>query len=678
MALIIRNKEMNELEKLPSSEATLPEADAATANQPQTADCVNNGEICSENESPAMSMAEAADAAVSGATANADSTEMADRTETEPEAEDKSAEGEDAGLNAPARESFKRFYAMTKDQLLQMIREILDNNEMNSHKEVAAIKQAYFSICNKDAEEELAAFVDAGNSPEDFTAQSDERDARMKDLLADFKARRAAYLEEDERKRQENLELKNKIIEQLCGLVEDIDNINLHFPKFQQLQQDFKSIKEIPAGAEAETWKNYQIAVEQFYDRLKMNKELRDLDFKKNLETKRQLIEEARKLETVNDVVAAFRQLQDLHLQWREIGPVAKEYRESVWDEFKAASTVINKRHQDFFLQRKEEEQAAEAAKTALCEEIEALDWSGISSYSDWTEMTNRIIALQERWKPIGFASRKVNNQLYARFRKVCDDFFSAKNEYYRKAKDDQAANLARKTSLCEQAEALKDENPELRQTIQKVVALQEEWKKTGSVARRYSDAIWKRFSEACNLVFDAHRKATSEQRKAENANLAKKRDIIARIKELPTDGDRKEVMDSLRELQDEWRNTGHVPFKTKEKLYEEYREAVDAVYNAYNVRESRARMNKFASQIDNMKGDGNKLGKERDRLMRALEGKRSELMTYENNMGFFNVKSSAGNSMLQDLERRIGKIKEEMATIESKIALLDQKASEE
>ena len=483
----------------------------------------------------------------------------------------------------------------------------------------------------------------------------------------------AVFIEAEEAFRRENLAKKEAILEQMKAIAGDIDTVNVKFQEFKQLQQDFKAIKEVPATAETEIWKTFQTVGEQFYDHLKMNKELRDLDFKKNLEAKRAIIDSAVKLAEEKDVLAAFRSLQGLHEEWRNIGPVAKEIRDSIWDEFKTASATVNRRHQEYFEQRKAAEQANEEAKTALCEEVEAIDFSGFKSFNDWNKATDSVIAIQKKWREYGFASRKANTALYARFRKACDDFFAAKTAYFQKTKDEFAANLEKKTRLCEKVEALRDSS-DLQAAMAEVVKLQNEWKTIGSVPRKQSDALWERFTSACNYFFDKRKEQSKERRKEEAANMEAKKGIIAALAELPKDGDRREVIGRVKELQEQWNSIGFVPFKMKDKLYAEYREQCDALYNAYNSRESRQRMENFSNRVNEIKGDGQKVRSERDRLVRALDSRRNDLNTIENNMGFFNVKSSAGSSLVKEMENRIKRLKDDIRELEEKIAMLDSK----
>ena len=547
----------------------------------------------------------------------------------------------------------RRIHSMSKEELRDALKDIVDSDNMEAHKEVTAIKQAFFNLKSRENIELLDAYVEAGNDPATFSAQPDEVENELKSLYAEFKERRAAYLAAEEARRADNLEKKQEILTRMEEIAGDIDNVNTKFPEFQQLQVDFKEIKDVPATAETDIWKQFQNVVERFYDNLKINKELRDFDFKKNLEAKRALIDEAKKLESVSDPIAAFRLLQGLHDQWRAIGPVAKEIRDEIWDEFKDASTVINKRHQDYFEQRKASELANEEAKTKLCEEIETIKSDEIKTFADWNATTERIVELQKKWKEYGYASKKANTVLYNRFRKACDDFFAAKAAYFQRTKDELNSNLEKKTALCEKAESLKNSD-DVKKATDEIVKLQTEWKSIGSVPRKHSDALWQRFTSACNYFFDERKRQNKERHREEQENLDRKRDIIARLSELPKDGDRREIMPKIKELQAEWQTVGFVPFKMKDKIFTEYRAVCDALYDAYNQREA------------------NKINRERDRLIRVCESRRMELKTIENNMGFFSVKSSAGNSMLKDMENKVKRIKEDIKELEAKIALLD------
>lgn len=566
----------------------------------------------------------------------------------------------------------KDVHSMSKEELVAALREIVAESRVNAHKEVATIKQALFALRQRELSDELNAYVDAGNDPSGFVSIPDPLEQEAKDLQAKFREIRSEYLMAEEKRLRKNLEGKRSIIKEIAELAEDIDNINMHFPKFQELQQSFKAIKDVPATDESDIWKEYQKVVEMFYDRLNMNKELRALDFKKNLETKRELISRAKSLQEMEDVVEAARLLQGLHAEWRETGPVAKELRDEIWEEFRKESAVVNKRHQDYFESRKAVEKENEEAKEKLCEQVEAIDTSSLNGFGAWDEATEKVKQLQALWKETGFASRKANNALYSRFRAKCDEFFASKAEYARKTREELQANLAKKTALCEQVESLK-ENTDLKSALDTVVKLQAEWKTIGGVGKKYSDEIWKRFTEACNYFFDLRKKEMNGRRNEENANLETKRGIIAKLREIPLDIDRREGIVQVKALQKEWQETGHVPFKQKDKLYMEYREICDALYDAFNASREQERRTRLESQIEGIKGDSGKISREREKLLRALDQRRQELKTYENNLGFFNIKSSAGNSMLKDMERKMNRLKEEISEINSKLRMLSE-----
>lgn len=643
---------MNELEK------TVPENETVTP-APEVAETEKE---CVETESPAETLAEVAETEQTEQACA--ETESPTESLTEVAGEQQELIGDDENLRS-------HFHSMTKEELRDALKEILESDRMESHKEVAAIKQAFYNLKNRENLELLDAFVQAGNDPAAFSAEPDFVENEVKELIAQFKEKRAAYIAAEEARREQNLEKKKEILTSMEEIAGDIDNVNTKFSEFQQLQNDFKAIKDVPATAETEIWKQFQTVVEHFYDNLKINKELRDFDFKKNLEAKRELIKAAQELEKVADPVAAFRELQGLHDQWRAIGPVAKEIREEIWNEFKEASTIINKRHQEFFEQRKAAEQVNEEAKTKLCEEIEAIKYDNLKTYADWNAVTQQIIDLQKKWREYGFASRKANTALYARFRKACDDFFSAKVEHFQRTKDELNENLAKKTALCEKAEALK-ESDDVKKATDEIVKLQAEWKAIGSVPRKLSDALWQRFTAACNYFFDERKRQSKERHKEENDNLDKKREIIAKLQALPKDGDRNEVMPQIKQLQADWQAIGFVPFKFKDKIFTEYRAICDELYDAYNKREAKQRMANFRNRINDIKDDGKQVNRERDRLLRVCESRRNELKTIENNMGFFNVKSSAGNSMVKEMENKIKRLKQDIKEIEEKISLLD------
>ena len=573
-------------------------------------------------------------------------------------------------------EDTKSYHDMTKEELLEALKKILEANELDRHKEVTAIKQAYYSLANKEREKEMKEFEEAGNDIANFSYTPDASEEELKNLLAEFKEKRNEFLEQREEIRKKNLEAKYAIIEKIKSISEDIDTINQQYPAFQQLQLEFKAEGDVPPGSETELWKNYQIAVEQFYDRLKVNKELRDFDFKKNLELKNQLIEKAESLAEVADVLDAFRTLQALHEQWREIGPVARDVREETWNRFKEASTVVNKRHQDFFQNKKENEQANEVAKTALCEKAEAIDFSNFKSFAEWDEATKAILELQAEWKKLGFASRKVNNALFARFRSACDKFFTAKAEYFKKTKEESRDNLAKKEALCEKAEALAADF-ERKGALDEMQALQKEWREVGVVRRKQGDEVWKRFCAALDEFYGNRKKLFSGKKAEENANLEAKREVIEKLKAISEEEDRNDVIDSIRELQQEWQSIGHVPFKEKDNVNRAYRAELDRLFGAFDIKETRQRVKRYENDLKKFAGEEGRMSREREKLQRALEGRLAEAKTIENNLGFFKVKSSTGNSMVKEMEKKIEKLKAEAEEIKEKIALLDAQEKE-
>lgn len=537
------------------------------------------------------------------------------------------------------------------------------------------MKQNYYKLRKNEVEEARRKFEEETGDTSGFTPEPDECEETLKGLLNVFKEKKAKLLEQQEKVKEENLLRKKSILEEIKKITEDSDNINKHYNDFQQLQQAFKEITDVPASAVNELWKNYQLYVEHFYDLLKINKELRDYDFKKNLDLKLAICESAEALAKNDDVVAAFKSLQTLHDEWRAIGPVAKELREDLWNRFKAASTVINKAHQQHFEILKADEQKNEAAKIAICEEIEAIDMTALKSFSAWDEKTKDIIALQERWKGIGFASRKVNNALFERFRKTCDEFFKQKAEYFKRVKDEMSLNLEKKKALCEKAEALKD-STDWKNTTDQMIAIQKEWKTIGPVAKKYSDAVWTRFIAACDYFFEQKNKQTASVRQVEQENLLLKKAVIEKLNALDEAMAPSEAVALVKTLMAEWNQIGHVPFKEKDKIYKSYQAALDKHFKRLNMNETKNRLNSFTSAVQQMASSDqaqNKLYRERERLMRSYEHVKAELQTYENNMGFLNISSKSGGGMLKEMERKMQKLKDEMQLIAQKIELIDE-----
>ncbi len=543
-----------------------------------------------------------------------------------------------------------------------------------SNDEVTHLKQQFYMLRNSEQRAEREAFAQAGNDPGAFVPQPDPAEEEFKLRLTEIRDKKAALRAETEARQAENEKRKREIIARLNEMSTDTDNVNRLFPELKDLQTEFKSIGEVPPTVATELWKAYQDAVEHFYDQLKVNKELRDYDFKKNLAEKELLISEAQKLVEEPDVIVAFRRLQELHDKWREIGPVPKDVREEIWNRFKDFSAEINKRYQAHFEERKARERENEDAKTALCERIEALDFSGLSTYAAWDAMTREIIAAQEDWKKIGYASRRANNTLFARFRETCDKFFAAKAEFFKEMKDTLASNLEKKIALCERAEALKD-STDWRKTADELAELQRQWKTIGAVAKKHSDQVWHRFLAACDYFFEQKKKNTSGTRRSEQANLKAKKDIIARLEAIdPATADRAEAIKTVKALQTEWQAIGHVPFGEKDAVYDAYRKVTNSLYDALDISGNRGRFASFENNINEMAGDENRLFRERERLMRVLEQRRSELRTFENNLSFLSTRSKNGDSMLREMERRSQRLKDDIADLEKKVKVIDAK----
>lgn len=571
-----------------------------------------------------------------------------------------------------ASEPMSEYSSMSKAELVAALEALVEKPVEEIKREENSIKMAFYQIRKEELDKEKEAFLAKGNEEAAFAPREDEDEAKLKELLNQIKEKRAAHNAAIEEARAKNLEAKQAIIDEIRAISGDADNVNKHYNKVQELRHQFQQIGEVPAANATEIWKTYQAAVESFYDMLKLNKELRDYDFKKNLEQKEQLCEEAEKLSEEENVLEAFRSLQALHDKWREIGPVAKEMRETLWARFKEASAAVNKRHQAFFEQRKKREKENEDAKTSLCEKLEAIIAEDHATYAAWDEATKQIIALQEDWKKLGFAARKVNAALFTRFRAKCDEFFSEKAAFFKRMKEEMAANLEKKVALCEKAEALKD-SQDWKKTTEALVALQKEWKTVGPVVKKQSDAVWKRFVSACDYFFEQKAKLTVNVRQEERNNLKQKKAVIAAINEQLANADEKEAVKNIRELMKQWQGIGHVPFKEKDKVYAEYKKAVDAAYDKLDMKESRANIANFENALNNM-SDTDKMYRERERLVRTYEQSVNELKTFENNLGFFNAQSKSGSSMLKEMERRIAKIKEDIAVLEKKIKLIDEK----
>lgn len=559
----------------------------------------------------------------------------------------------------------------TKADLVRELEAIKDKPINEIREEETLIRATYMAIRKKETEAQKAAFINEGNDEANFVVNQQEEDIIIKDLLNGIKERRGEYNAQQEAQREKNLQEKQEILAQLQQIVADVDTVNKQYAQVQQLQQRFKEIGEVPPQYDKSLWKSFQKEIELYYDLLKVNKELRDYDFKKNLEIKEKLCVEAERLSDLTDIISAYKSMQVLRDTWRSTGPVAKELRNSIWERFKVATTTISKNYQSYFESKKQEEQQNEIAKLALCSEIENLAIDSFSQYSEWENATKKIIELQERWRGLGFASKSQNTSLFARFRKSCDEFFEKKAKFYKAKKDEQTLNLEKKIALCEKAESLK-ESTDWKKTTEAFVAMQQEWKKIGPVAKKHSESIWMRFVAACDYFFEQKAKLNVNIHQLEYANLKAKKAIISEIRELvESAGD--ESAKKIRELMKKWQEVGHVPFKDKDKVYASYKEVVDLAFEKIDLREKKANLANFENSITQL-SNSDKLYRERERLVRNFDQKSTELKTFENNLGFFNAHSKDGNSMLKEMERRILKLKEELNLLETKIKMIDEK----
>ena len=595
------------------------------------------------------------------------STAPANETPETPAAD--TAETPAANNDADATEQ-KKVYK-SKKEVIGRLKEIAHSDENPQKDEVEYLKTAFYKLHFAEREADMKAYVDSGGDPANYKVTPDEDEEEFKAEMSIIKEKRAKIFLEQEQEKQENLKKKLDIIEKIKAMITSPDEANKSYQDFKKLQQEWKEIKLVPAEKANELWRNYQLYVEQYYDLLKLNSEAREYDFKKNLEIKTKLCEAAEKLADESDVISAFHQLQKLHQEYRETGPVAKELREEIWARFKAASTVINKRHQQHFEELRSKEEDNLVKKTALCEKAEEIAKAEISNASEWDKKTKEIIVIQAEWKTIGFAPQKMNVKIFERFRAACDEFFGKKAEYFKAMKQKFAENAEKKKALVEQAQALQD-STDWKSTSDKLIALQKEWKTIGMVPKKLGDKLWADFLGACNHFFDARNAATAGTRNEERANLEKKREIIAQLKALAEEAP-DDAQEKAHELTDQYNAIGHVPFKEKDKLYKEYHDILDRLYKELNISTARRRLDKFKSNLKNVAEKGGEaLDNERSRLMRRYESLRQEVQTYENNIGFLNASSKKGNSLIDELNRKVQKLKDDMNLVREKIKAID------
>ena len=559
----------------------------------------------------------------------------------------------------------------TKAEVLRRVQDIAHGEEAPQKDEVDYLKTVFYKLHIAEREAKLKAYLDAGGDPETYQITPDMEEEKFKAEMGIIKERRAKIFKEQEAEKQENLTQKLAIIDKIKAMITTPDEANKNYQEFKALQQQWREIKNVPAEKANELWRNYQLYVEQFYDMLRLNNEAREYDFKKNMELKTALCEAAEKLADEEDVISAFHQLQKLHQEYREIGPVAKEQREEIWNRFKAASSVINKRHQQHFEGVRAKEEDNLAHKTALCEKVEAIAAEENKGSGDWEKHTKQIIEIQSEWKTIGFAPQKMNVKIFERFRAACDDFFGRKAQYFKGLKDTFKENADKKRALIEQAKALVD-STDWKSTSDKFVALQKEWKSIGMVQKKVGDQLWEEFLGICNKFFEARNAAGGNQRGEERANLDKKRQVIEKLKAIATETG-ENLQEKVQQLVEEYQAIGHVPFKEKDKIYEEYHQVLDKLYKDLNISVAKRRLNNFKQSLKQVAERGeNALDNERARLFRQYENLKQEIQTYENNLGFLNASSKKGNSLIDEMNRKVQKLKDEMNLVRDKIKAID------
>ena len=597
-------------------------------------------------------------------------------TETEASAEIVEAPAEEA--QAPAEETQaqaeeeqpQKIYE-TKKEVIDRIKDIAHGDEPLQKEEIDYLKTVFYKLHFAEREANLKAYLDAGGDPDAYQITPDEDEEVFKAEMGIIKEKRAKLFKEQEAEKQENLEKKLAIIEKIKAMITSPEEANKAYQEFKALQTEWKEIKNVPAEKASELWRNYQLYVEQFYDLLKLNSEAREYDFKKNLELKTKLCEAAERLADETDVISAFHQLQKLHAEYREIGPVNKDLREEIWNRFKAASTVINKRHQQHFEGIRAKEEDNLARKTALCEKVEAIAAEENKGSSDWEKHTKEIIDVQTEWKTIGFAPQKMNVKIFERFRAACDDFFGRKAQYFKGLKDTFKENAEKKRALIEKAKALQD-STDWKSTSDKLIALQKEWKTIGMVPKKLGDQLWEEFLGACNKFFEARNAAGAGQRGEEHTNLEKKRDVIEKLKAVAEEAG-EGIQEKVQQLVEEYQAIGHVPFKEKDKIYEEYHAVLDKLYKDLNISVAKKRLTNFKQNLKQVAERGeNALDNERARLFRQYEAIKQEVQTYENNLGFLNASSKKGNSLIDEMNRKVQKLKDEMNLVREKIKAID------
>jgi hypothetical protein len=642
-------------------ETAVAEPEATEVEQPEA-------EAAAEQAAPAEPIAE--EAPVAEEAPAAEETEAAEpvAAEEEPVAQDE--EMPEPMADEQDEESKKYSNYQTKEEIIARLKEIVEGEDEISRQEVEALKSNFYRIQKQQSEDAYKAYIDGGGDPDAYMPAPNTDEVAFKDYMAAIREKRAAQHEAEVQTLEDNYAKKLTIIEKIKEILATPDEVNKSYNDFKALQQQWNEIKSVPAEKATDLWKTYQLHVEQFYDTLKLNNEFRAYDFKKNLELKTALCERAEKLQEEEDVVSASRKLQQLHQEFREIGPVERDLREGIWNRFKAASTIINKRHQEYFESRKAQELENLEKKSAICDQVEGFELDSLKTFADWNAISDKIIALQAEWKTIGFAPQKMNVKIFERFRAACDNFFTRKAEFFKSVRDSLNNNLKLKEELVAQAEALKDSTA-WKETTDAIIALQKKWKEIGTVPKKFSDDVWNRFNAACDAFFEAKKAANSSQRSEQNENLQKKQAIIDELAAIDPVTEEGDYRPKLRKAQEDWNNIGHVPYKVKEDIYKAFRAQMDRLYGALSERASRNRVSRFRDEVRS--GDGNKI---RERLLRQYDILKNEIKTYENNLGFLSLssKSKSGNALVEELNRKVDKLRADLEEIRQKIAALDEK----
>ncbi len=578
---------------------------------------------------------------------------------------------EKALLENAADDTSKKTYK-SKEEILRRATEIVAENETPDKEEIDNLKTTFYKLHIAERDAEQKAYLENGGDPEAYQVSPDPVEDAFKAQMGVIKERRAKLFLEQEQEKQENLQKKTEIIEKIKAMATSPDEANKSYQAFKELQQQWKDIKAVPAEKANELWRNYQLYVEQFYDLLKLNNEAREYDFKKNLELKEKLCENAERLADEKDIISAFHQLQELHQEYREIGPVSKELREQIWARFKAASTVINKRHQQHFEEMRASEEENLEKKTALCEKVESIVAAENKGAADWEKRTKEIIDIQAEWKTIGFAPQKMNVKIFERFRTACDVFFSRKADFFKAMKEKYAQNAEKKKELVEKARQLSN-STDWKSTADKLIALQKEWKTIGMVPRKLGDKLWNDFITACNHFFEARNAAHAGTRGEERENLSKKKAVIAKLKEMMgTTPDN--AAETIKQLIEEYNAIGHVPFNEKDKIYAQFHDTLDKLYKELNISVASQKLDDFKSNLKNLAKKGaDVVDNERGKLMRRYEALKSEIQTYENNLGFLTAKSKKGNSLVDEMNRKVERLKDDMELVRQKIKAIDQ-----